>query len=168
MQKRSAAIGNCGHSAMIEALESRRHLSASLPHVHLPAGAVAPAKVTATPTDLTPDIQGIVKRNFNGKYIVPEVIIRNAGPATAKGTLRISIEFSYYYSGAYPRLFRTVNTAINIKSGGSKTVRIGGNIPKSFPTFDYHMVAVINANKKIPETNYANDTQVTGSYFYLA
>jgi hypothetical protein len=173
-------------SAVIESLEKRAYLSAavlstcpdasatapahpsiaaSLSHSKsLSTGKIVPGKVT--PVDLIPHLTGIVKRGNNGKYIVVQVIVNNAGPVTAKGTLRVTVGFSYYLSGAYPFAFRTINTPIKIALGKTKTVRIAGTVPKSYRAFEYDMVVTLNSNKKIPETNYANDV-VNAAYFYL-
>lgn len=171
--------------AAVESLEGRGYLSADLASACVSAvpsasatsvkatarasARISPSKVKAAPAiDLTPHITGIVHRSKNALYIVVGLVVNNAGPTVAKGSLRISIEFSYYNTGASARLFKTINTPIKIAAGGSKTIKIGGAIPKSYPAFDYHMVAILNGKKTIPETDYANDTEVTRSYFYLA
>lgn len=172
-------------SAVIESLEKRSYLSAAAlsacanaaaarPHAPIAAplshgtssntGRIIPSKVT--PVDLTPHIQGIVKRNANGHYIVVQVVVSNAGPVTAKGTLRVTVGFSYYLSGVYPLSFRTINTPVNIATGKTKTVRIAGTVPKSYRAFEYDMVVTLNSNKKIPETNYSNDV-ANSAYYYL-
>ena len=169
--------------AMIEGLEGRAYLSAApvtVPAIATPAPASHPVRASVSGfiprevnkpvphVDLTPHITGIVKRNVNGKTITIQLIVNNAGPDTAKGSLRVGIEFSIYRNGASPRPFRTINTPIKIVAGGSKTIRITSAIPKSYPAFDYHMIAILNGNKSIPETNYTNNTELTASYFYLA
>jgi hypothetical protein len=172
-------------SASVETLESRSYLSAQ-PNCSLApssptavAGAeklmVSPSatrhtitnsKVT-TPVDLTPDIQGMSRRGAHAKTITVEVLVKNAGPVAAKGPLRITVQFSYYLNGANPFPFKVVTTPINIAAGGSKMVHITRNIPKTYRPFEYDMVVTLNGNKKIPETNYANNVD-NSAYYYLA
>ena len=172
--------------AVIETLENRGYLSAVPSATVEPptaATSVMPVRVQAapgvakrpsfsnrnvvTPVDLTPHVTGIVKRSQNGKVITVQVIVNNAGPVAAKGTLRITVEFSYYLNGANPIPFKVVKTPINIAAGKGKTVRITGAIPKSYQPHEYDMVVTINGDKKIPETNYANDVN-NSAYYYLA
>jgi hypothetical protein len=185
MQSRRQSFTVCSLPAVVESLEKRGYLSASAlltcpdasaaapvqasiaaPLTHATTRKISPSKVV-TPVDLTPQIDGIVKRSVNAKTITIQVIVKNAGPAKAKGTLRITVQFSYYLNGAYPFPFRAVNTPINISAGGSKSVRITATIPKSYRPFEYDMVVTLNGNKKIPETNYANDV-ANSAYYYLA
>ena len=186
MQSRRQSSTVCSLPAVVEPLEKRDCLSASAlltcpdasaaapvqdviaaPLTRATTSKISPSKVV-TPVDLTPQIDGIVKRNINAKTITIQVIVKNAGPGKAKGTLRITVQFSYYLNSAIFR-FRSapVNTPINISAGGSKTVRITATIPKSYRPFEYDMVVTLNGNKKIPETNYANDV-ANSAYYYLA
>lgn len=117
--------------------------------------------------DLVPQVYGISHSGKDGMHITPEIQINNTGNSTAKGSLRVEVQFSFYKSGADPLFFRTVNVPIKIAAGGSKLVHLGGNVPKFYRTFEYYMVASINGNRKIVETNYNNNTSIGGLFLLM-
>ena len=98
-----------------------------------------------------------------GSALAPALQITNSGPGAAQGT-----ELTNYYLSSTPGitsssiLIGTSSESIDLSNGGSFSETPNLTVPATMPPGSYYLVAQVNAEQAIVESDYTNDTEVSG------